>query len=318
MRRSLVAVPIALAALGCSVLTSLDGLEGKGASDAASDVALVDAAVDASIDAPRDAPAEADVAPPCDLTKPFGTPVAVAGLALDSRSEELVRFSPDLLTAWVLTRTPTINGITSAIVEAKRANASDPFPAGDDLGIPSVALGTTGVQGHFGISSDRLRLVFADASGGLEDCKRGSTSASFVCAPMAVAGAMPFLDPSGKRIWAAVAMPAGPFAPATLDWVSGAWTKPAKITELDLYGSPTAWGHAALTSDAKAIVYEVNDEIFVAHATGGIFGAPVKLGGLGAKSSVTHPSWISDDECTLALVSDRVATTDVFVARRPK
>ncbi len=317
MRSPFAVLPLALVVAGCSVLTELGGLSGGSVPDAGVD-AIAEGGADAGVDAPKDAAIEADAAPPCDTSKPFGTPVAVSGLALDSRSEELVRFSPDMLTAWVLTRTPGINGITSAIVETTRASTKDPFPAGADVGIPANGLGTTGSLGHFGISGDRLRLVYADVSGYLQDCKRPTLVAPWVCSSMNVAGAMPFLDPAGKRLWAAVAMPAGPIAPATLDWFANAWSTPAKIAELDVYGSPTAWGHAALTSDGKTIVYEANDEIWIAHAGGGTFGSPMKLAGIGAPSSVTHPSWISDDECTLALISDRVATTDVYVAVRPK
>lgn len=316
-RRLLVLLPLGASAIaGCTLLTGLDGLRGDGgAIDAAPDVPIWDSAVEA--EAAVDAASEAD-AGPCDRTKPFLPPVAVAGLALDARSEELVRFTPDLLTAWVLTRTPDINGIKPAIQEFTRATTSDAFGAGVDLGIPTNSLGTTGTSGHFGISTDRLRVVFGDAQGKLEDCKRASLVAPWSCAALLVDAAMPFLSPSGKRIYSVAALPLGFLAPATQDFVSAAWTPPTKIAELDVYGNPTKFGHPALTTDEKTIVYEVNDEIWLAHQANGAFANPEKLVGLQAKSSVTHPSWISDDECTLALISDRIASTDVFLAKRPK
>lgn len=318
MRRVWPAVTVALLLGGCSLVTDFDRLRGDGgvAFDAGADVPSWDG--DAFADGPRDADSEADAAP-CDRTKPFGTPVAVAGLALDQRSEELARFAPDLLTAWVLVRTPGINGVTAAIVEVTRAKTSEPFGADVDLGVPSNALGTTGTAGHFGISADRLRLVYQSPFGKLVDCVRGSTSVAFGgCSTLAPDAAMPFLSASGKRLTAIASLANGFLAPATLDWFGNAWTAPAKIAELDVYGNPTALSHPALTTDEKTIVYEVADQIFVAHVQNGAFGPPEKLTGLAAKSSETHPTWISDDECTIALVSNRIGSTDVFLAVRPK
>ncbi len=317
MRRVWPAVFVSIALGGCSLVTDFDRLRGDGAAnDAGSDVPTWD--VDAAVDAPKDAPSEADAAP-CDRTKPFGVPVAIAGLSHDDRNEELARFSPDLLTAWVLVRTPGINGVTAAIVELTRATTSAAFGGETDLGIASNALGTTGTSGHFGISADRLRLVHQTPLGKLVDCVRGSTSVSFGgCTTLAPDAATPFLSASGKRLTAVASLANGFLAPATLDWFANAWTAPVKIAELDVYGSPTALSHPALTTDEKTIVYDVGDQMWIARVQNGVFGPPEKLGGLSAQSSETHPSWISDDECTLALVSNRIGSMDVFLAVRPK
>lgn len=317
MRRVLPAVLVCIALGGCSLVTDFDRLRGDGgAVDAGVDVPVWDA--DAAVDASRDAPSEADAAP-CDGTKPFGTPVAVAGLALDQRNEELARFSQDLLTAWVLVRTPGINGITAAIIETTRASTSAAFGSDVDLGIPSNALGTTGTAGHFGISADRLRLVYQSPLGKLVDCVRGSTSVGFTgCTTLSPDAATPFLSASGKRLTAVASLANGFLAPATLVWFASAWTPPAKIAELDVYGNPTALSHPALTTDEKTIVFDVADQVWIAHVQNGVFGVPEKLTGLAAANSETHPAWISDDECTLALVSNRIGSNDVFLAVRPK
>ncbi|CAN5533985.1 hypothetical protein BH09MYX1_BH09MYX1_64830 [soil metagenome] len=318
-----VLTPLALLLMACSLVTDFDALRGDASApvvDASADVPTWDsyAAVDGPNDAPLETEAEAD-ASPCDRTKPFGTPVAVAGLALVQRNEELVRFSQDLLTAWVLTRTPDINGVTSALTELTRTKLTDAFTIGTDLGISTNLLGTTGNSGHFGISGDRLRLVFADVLGKLRDCSRSSVLTPFsACLTLAPDASMPFLTAAGKRLFLVASPPTGTLAPATLDYAGSAWTTPSLITELDVYQHPTLFSHPALTSDEQTIVYEVSEEIWIAHTLAGKFGPPEKLTGLTAASSATHPSWIADDECTIALVSNRIGSMDVFLASRPK
>lgn len=309
---------VAAVVSGCTLVTSLEGLQGDGPRplDALTDVPTWDDATTVDGAGEADAPIDAG---PCDRSKPFGAPVAVDGLALDGRGEEAVRFTADLHTAWVLVRVPDLNGVTASIQIFDRASESAPFTTGVDVGIPSASLGTTGSSGAFGSSADTLRLVYGDAQGRLIDCRRSTSSVSFAGTCSVIGdGATPYLAASGTRIYAPAAGPQGDWVPSTLDWVTPKWTPPLKIAELDLYGAPTAFHHPVLTTNEKTIVFEADESIYVAHWAQVGFGPPEKLTELTVKNATTHPAWISDDECTIALVSNRKASMDVFLAKRPK
>ena len=48
------------------------------------------------------------------------------------------------------------------------------------------------------------------------------------------------------------------------------------------------------------------------------FGAPVVVPELEVTGTFTAPTWVSADQCTIFLVTDRIGTTDIFTAKRPK
>lgn len=308
--------------LSCTLFVDLDALRGAGA--------------DASVDAPRDAPADVgvdadagvidalpDAPPPCDFTKPFDTPVAVSGLDGNAR-EDLARFSPDLLTAYVLLRTPG-NGVTVELLQYDRPSLSGTFTSTMNLGIPQSALGTVMGQGHFGISANELDLVYVDAADkSAVECTRVIRTLPFGnCTKLPDPMSSPFLLGSGGALYG-VGAPGGQLpGPARTTRTSNVWGAPVRIAELDTFGSPTTFTHPVVSADERTLYFAVgapSPHVMVATRakTSQPFGAPSVVPELEKNGTFTAPTWLSNDQCTIFLVSDRTGTTDIFTAKRPQ
>ena len=314
-------------ALSCTLLVDLDGLQGT-TPDAA-----VDARSDATPDARGDADADAatvDAAPdapppPCDRTKPFDKPVAVSGLDGSGR-EDLARFSPDLLTAYVLLRTP-INGITVELLQYERATLGDAFTSVLNLGIPQSALGTVMGLGHFGVSENELDLVYVDAvDKSATECTRGLRTLPFGnCAKLSDPMASPFLAADAGVLFGVGAGGGKPVGPAVATRGATVWNPPVRMTELDIFGSPTTFSHPVASVDQRTLFFATVSPAPSPHVmvttrakSGDPFGAPVVVPELEVNGTFTAPTWLSADQCTIFLVSDRIGTTDIFTAKRPK
>ena len=311
-------------ALSCSLLVDLDGLRGGG-TDASIDAprdAVADAGVDVDADAVADAPPDAP--PPCDPTKAFDAPLAVSGLDGNGR-EDLARFSSDLLTAYVLLRTPSVNGVTVELLQYERPTLSGTFKATLSLGIPASALGTVMGQGHFGISESELDLVYVDAvDKSAVECTRAARTIPFGnCAKLPDPMSSPFLLGDGSALYG-VGAPGGQLpGPALATRASNVWSAPVRITELDTFGAPTTYTHPVASPDERTLYFAVGaPSPHVMRATraktGQPFGAPTAITELEVNGTFTAPTWLSTDQCNIFLVTDRTGTTDIFTAKRPK
>jgi len=69
----------------------------------------------------------AETGPACDLTKPFGTPVALTGALNSSSDNQSIWFLPDLLTAYTTSDRPDANIAGSNIYSATRADVDAAF-----------------------------------------------------------------------------------------------------------------------------------------------------------------------------------------------
>jgi WD40-like Beta Propeller Repeat len=258
-----------------------------------------------------------DVAPRCDPSSPFATPVPVAGLTVQAGEPvpEVEPYepslSPDELTVYF---ERFADSAYEGIFVAHRSSTDTAFSGIERLDLPRLS-------NHPSVSSDGRALYFsyfADAShGGILDLRvatRGSVTEPFQgvsVLPGFVDGSdgeyEPFLSTSGKDLYY---MKAGDIFQRR--WAASAWEAEERVGGLD--GPHTHWkGSPVVSRDARTI-YITGSEwpnswtMFVAHraTANGPFEPPTPMpGGALSSSDPGHflsdgdPAWLSEDGCRL-------------------
>jgi hypothetical protein len=277
---------------------------------------MADAAmVDASIDGPP--------APPCDLTKPFGTPTDVLGIHDPLGDDVGAALSADELTIYFASN--RFDHMKFHLYTATRANRNDPFP------MPGIAQGTFSDEGESHPSTspdgntiyfDSFRPVPMPASGMFHIFRstRANASVQFPT-PMALGGDF-YIDPSvladGSAVYSAYLVN-GVLARAErsgtgftdpqnvpLSGFQFSITAPVSRDDLTLYMSlGDTTGHSILVTRRTAVTQP--------------WPMPAPLAEIQPTANVAEPNWISPDGCRLYMTLQ--AGTDkskVFFATRPQ
>lgn len=280
----------------------------------------VEAAVEAAAPVDAQPPQDASV-PPCDLTKPFGAPVAIT--ELNTTDEDILSdVSPDGLTLY-LASNHAVTGVH--VFFATRPSTTAPFGARQLL-FPNGNFDDWGVT----VTSDGLTAILtSDRSGNsqLYVASRPSTLAAFG-APALAAGTNSPKNEEGPR-WTADGKTL--YFDSTRSGnrdiyrsavVGATFTAPVAVTELN---SPALDAVPVLTADELTIYFlstrapSTDGDIFV--ATRGTTAAPFaniqKLANVNS-TAIDVPGQISPDGCTLYMSSNRAGKSDLYAAQRPK
>lgn len=312
-------------------MTSDAAADDAGVSDAAAAGGTMDAPADAP---PGDAPPSDALAAPCDLARPFGAPVLVAGVNT-TLDESQAAMSADELTIYIAsTRTggPGKNDMYSATRATKTANfgaltlMAGVNSAGND---GSVTVTRDGLAMY--IASDRATTATYD----LYVATRATVTAAFGT-PTLIAGlsttttldGSPYINGDGTVLYfdsdrggtRDIFRTSRPSA-------NGAFGAPVLVGELNL---PAADDKYPVVSSDELSVYFGSDrpgsagfDIWEAHRTTTTngFGAPTLSANLNS-TATDLPVWISSDGCRLLLSSDRttgaVGGRDLYLATRPQ
>jgi len=297
--------------MGCADILGID--DGIPRTDAAAP----DAAADATSDV-------ADAAKPaCDLTRPFGAPVAITELDTMA-AEQHARLSPDELD---VTFQRTVVDAGWDLFHASRASATSTF-----AGVaPITELDTPYDESDLTESPDGLRAYFAsDRPGGLGGYDIWQASRDAAAAPFEL------IAPVGN-VSSTSTDHDSYYVPGALYLVSdrgtggddiyraseqsGGFAAPLLVVEL---ASPVADGYPVVTTDELTIYFASTRgdagafEVYV--ATRATSAAPwstpalvPELEGFGN----ALPGWISPDGCRLYLSSDKSGNFDLYVATKP-
>lgn len=282
-------------------------------------------------DAPKtaDAPSGDDApAAPCDVTKPFGTPARVPGLADgDSRGW----LSPDQLTIYFIRSDNTTH---EDVWSATRATTSAPFS-----NLAAVAgVNTADFERSVAVTADGLSMFVAvyEINGGAYDIKistRNSTTAQFSAAspvanindPSAGDDTQWISDDGLTIVFASTRNGAYDLFRATRASSGATFGTPAAIAELN---SSALDDYPVLSKDGREIFFgtqrDTPNYIQIWHATRSTptdgFGAPTAVTELNVADQ-TYPAWLSPDRCTLYFTGKRPNGSggqDLWVASRPQ
>jgi Tol biopolymer transport system component len=273
----------------------------------------------------------------CDKQKPFAAPVIITSLMAATQTDS-GWMSPDGLQIYVAAvRTPGgVGGYD--IFRASRASAADPF--GALTALPNV--NTANAERTPILSPDRLTLIFESdrVSGNSYDlyvATRTTVQADFG-APALLAGVNTTsrddpasLSADGKTLYFNSDRPNGLGADdiytAIMD-SSGAFGNVRNVAELN---SAQSDGGAVISADGLTVYFASNrpgggtsgsNDIYMARRSTiqDGFGQPVLRTELNS-AGLDYPAWISADECTLLMGSDKrqgALLYDLYTATRPR
>jgi hypothetical protein len=295
--------------------TGVDAPTSDGPRDGAVE-ANADAALDGQADAPSDGPTVR-----CDIAKPFGAPVLVAGLT--NTTAMSVSLSPDELTIYVT------NSLAPQIISvATRATRSAPFGSLASVGNINTAI--SGNDTHDpSITADGLTLYFVSQPPG--------QNWSWIYFSTRANTAAPFDALSPGLVNVNADMQHARFAPNIGDGTTlyfnrdgfvyasqgctGACTPPVPVT--DLGGAQNAV-NAVSSTNGLTLYFASNRVTSTAYNvfrvtrahTSDVFGNVAIVTELNSNSS-DYPNWLSPDECAIYTVSGRNGSFRAFVATRP-
>lgn len=302
---------------------------------------LADATVDSTaadstaIDGDAKSDSEAAAPGPCDLGKPFGTPVLVPAINSGVFDRD-AWLSPDELTIY-LTSNRDPSGYNDIYV-ATRATKGDDFPT------PTTFLSnvTTGYpEQRPTVTADGLRIYYSNsgvgalASADIFTASRTVTTDPFTSitnvTELNIAGSAinngVAISPDGSSIWFASDRD-GDFEIFHATKGGATFTGLGKVTELNSGGFdndpvPSADGLTIfLSSDRAGTGAMGGRDIWTAtRATpNGTFSTPTNVPELNSASD-DRPVWLSADGCSMLLVSDRaggLGYEDIYRATRPQ
>lgn len=284
-----------------------------------------DAAV-SKIDAQIDGPGSGSGAP-CDVTKPFGTPVVVMGVTSPSGHERFGFLSGDELTVYF----SDVAGDRS-VFSATRASTNDPFSNSGAL-----SNNTASSNEHPAVTSDNLILITDtnafNASADIAVATRASVSQAFgaftslpVVNSTTTNETDPFISADGKTLLFGSNRNNSDYSVfmATRASVANNFGAPTEITALNAVGSTDSG--AALSADGLEIFLYSDrpggqgaTDIWRATrpTTASMFGTPMNVTELNT-ANIETTGWLSPDRCRFLFSSDRLGTYDLFMATRPK
>lgn len=288
-----------------------------------------DAPRDVAVDATRDAPSA-----PCDVTKPFGTPVLVPGVNTTG-SETAGWMSDDQLAIY-------FNRGTGGgdIYVATRSTLSDPFTSGAKV----AAIDASGFAMDPALTADGLTIFLAAGPAGatphIYSATRSSTASAFGASAAVTSvnstiadDESPWISADGLQIYFA----SNRLNNLDLDLYTASRTDPVG-------GFSTPTNVASLNTSAQEsfpVVSADGLEIFFASnrpgtGTGSIpnaiwhatrastaveFDPPTVEAEVSDPAGNDAPTWLSPDRCLLLLSSNRaggVGSYDLWMARRPR
>jgi Tol biopolymer transport system component len=304
----------------------------------------VDGGADVGADAVADAPAAdatdatdalADSGPACDLTKPFGAPLAIPNINTAGAAEDQGRLSPDELTIYFHSdRADGGVGLGGYdLYTASRTTRQGAF--GNAALLANVNTNTGELSPT--VTADGLTLAFARSTtlgGGVYQlfmATRSNPAQDF--SGVATIGGLnatnestPFLLADGSELW----FESNRNSPTSWDLyvapkVGMSFANPVPQTELNT----ASWeGGPVLSTDGLVVYWGTTRpdgnakggyDIWTAKRAmkGGAFGSLTNVAELNT-SGEEVPTWLSNDGCRLYLESDRNGSRDMFVATRPQ
>jgi hypothetical protein len=303
-------------------------LLGAAACDGSADTPADGRAADGRIvDASRDA-----YVPACDVTKPFGTPIPVAGVN-SADHEKFGWLTADQRTIY-FARAP-IGTTAYDLHTATRAQPTGAFTGA----APLDPVNTIYSENRPIVSADGLTLYleFVDASGvDIHYSTRSDPSAPFSAQQMSLAVVNtttdaefnPWISDDHKTMYFTSDRDGyNDIFMTTRTSTTTDFTMPVAVTELNSGGGDYM---GALSADGLEIFFGssrdtnvTNDDIF--HATratpSGPFGTPAKLTELSDATTDEYPTWLSADRCQLMFTSNRSGGSggyNLWITTRPQ
>lgn len=309
----LLALGAGAAAIGCvgdaaSTVNDAGGMDGGGQDSGGQDVAVTDGGSDGS---------DALVAP-CDLSKPFGTPLQVQGILQGAN----VSLSANYLNAYFAVYY-TDAGVLYDLYTATRSDLQSPFLNISNLTVLNSAADDTEPS----VTGDGLTIFFESSRSGnfdLYSASRGSAASAFTTAPIAltalntaVSEADPFVREDGQVLYY---RSGGDIFRATLG--GGGFANPVAVVAINTAGLEA---NPVVTPDELTIFFASDrsdgsakggTDIWTAKRanTSVSFGAPANVQELNTSASES-PQFVTRDGCTIYL--DRIGSAPL-VATRPK
>ncbi|HEX7842715.1 MAG TPA: hypothetical protein VF469_34820 [Kofleriaceae bacterium] len=262
--------------------------------------------------------------PGCDLAKPFGSPVLVAGVASGAEDASM-RLSSDEKTAYFFSARSGVQ----LLYTASRASVTAPF-----TGVSVLANVNTSDQYNPAITADGLTLFFASfRAGGAGDndiyqAMRPTTTADFTSTRLApnvntaASEVQPYVTRDGTTLYFVRMLSTGQTVLRAAGSVTVGFTNPVVVPELD---GPTNDTDPVISADGLTLYWGTDRpgglgdvDIWEAHrqTTSAPFSrlAPVTSVNTAGFES---PSDVSADGCRLYLTSTRGGKTGIYVATRP-
>lgn len=280
--------------------------------------------------APADGPA-VDAAPPCDLTKPFGTPVLVAGVNTDD-DDRWGWLTADERTLY-FARAPA-GGQAFDIYTATRPTLDEPFSNEKMLAT------STGLSEKRPVVTGDGLTMYMEWTGptGNVDIRvatRPDTSAEFgnhaalpVVSTSTSSEANPWISSDGLTLY--LTSDRNGFNDIFVTTRATPTSDFAVPTAVDELNSNAGDYMGALSDDGLEIFFGssrdtnlANDDIFhaVRATPSGPFAAPLKLAELSDAATNEYPTWLSSDRCRLMFTSNRPggpASYNIWLTTRPK
>lgn len=327
---------------GCGVILGLDdpadpAIDGGPTSDTSGDTSLEVAPETSGGSSGPDAPPPFDDSGParaCDLSKPFGTPLRIAGKHINTTyaEEGTPRLSPNELTLYFWSDRTGDGGVDKThIYVATRASIADPF--GEPVRVGGVT--STANESSATLTADGLVMAFESDrltgnDGELFLSIRNDADAGFGV-PTRLTSAnsdanqgTPYLRPDGAFLYfssnrggtqdlyraarASTEDYAAAQSVAELNSPSDEFSPCVTANDRGIF-----WG-----SNRKDLPSEGDYDIYYAErvSTDDGFGNIVNAGTLLNSTALDLPGWISPDGCTLYLESTRDGQRDIYVSRR--
>jgi hypothetical protein len=261
--------------------------------------------------------------PGCDLAKPFGRPVLVAGLSSAAEDAGL-RLLPDEKTAFFFS---TRSG-TKLLYTASRSSVTAAF-----ANVSVLANINASDQGDPAISADGLTLFFASLrTGGVGDndiyqATRNTLTADFKNTRLAAnvntpaSEVQPYITQDGTTLYFVRALASGEAVFRATGSVTRGFTNASAISEID---GPTNDDAPVLSADGLTL-YWASDrpggmgdlDIWQAHrpSTSAAFDELAQVSSVNT-AGLDAPSDVSEDSCRLYLTSTRAGRTGIYVVTR--
>jgi WD40-like Beta Propeller Repeat len=270
----------------------------------------------------REAGSDAPAGTSCNPTAPFDSTVLVAELSDTAESTVGVRLSADGLTAFFAR---TVPGASWDVFSVTRFDAAAAF------GAPSVVAPITTADGDSkpSVTSDRNRLYFSrDTGSTFRIWVAVRTGGGFYSAPTILdtnvndpsgPSGDPFISPDGEELFfGSIRADAGPGG----IYVASGPTSPTTFTTVAPTGllgnNPVISADRLSLYFAKAVGLDTGVWVAQRPTLAAPFGTPTKLSGpdLDTVGQRDDPSWISPDQCTLYLFSNRAGVFATYRATR--
>lgn len=261
----------------------------------------------------------------CDLAKPFGEPLLVAGLA-SSNQDASLRLSPDEKTAYFF----SARSGNQLLYTASRRSVADPFE-----NVTVLANVNTANQYSPAISADGLTLFFASSrTGGVGDndiyqAVRSATTADFATPRPAAnvnttaSEVQPYVSRDSTTLYFVRTVATRSTVFRAVGSVTGGFLNPGPVTEIagstndtdpvqSADGLTLYWSSDRVGGTGDLDIWQAQRS-----STSAAFGEPTPVGAVNTLG-FDAPSDISDNGCRLYLTSTRGGRTGIYVATRPQ